>query len=44
MAKAILEKSDGDVSFSEDMDVVDLNGSFTIDELHAILQLMEYEA
>lgn len=44
-AKAILERTEGDPPvFSRDMDTVTLYGEYTIEELQAMLQLMEYTA
>lgn len=43
-AKAILKESGKPVEFSPDMDTVKLQGEYTIEELQALLQLMEYNA
>lgn len=42
-AKEVLEQAAGkQPQFSRDMDTVILDGEYTIEELHAMLQLMEY--
>lgn len=43
-AKKILDTADGDIAFNAEMDSVQLNGTFRIEELQAMLQLMEYSA
>jgi len=43
-AQKIIQNSSSAVDFSEDMSNVELRGEFSIEDLHAILQLMEYEA
>lgn len=44
-AEKILEQADGQYSqFGKDMDSVILEGTYTINQLRAVLQLMEYTA
>lgn len=43
-AKQILDESNAEVVLDEETGLARLNGQFTIEELHAILQLLEYNA
>lgn len=43
-AKSILEESDAQITLDEGSGVAQLNGQFSIEELHAVLQLLEYNA
>lgn len=43
-ARQILDESDVEVLLDEERGLARLNGQFTIEELHAILQLLEYSA
>lgn len=43
-AKEILKNAEGDICINDDEGTVRLDGEFTIEELHAILQLLEYTA
>ena len=43
-AKKILSGSSADVQVDEDRGTAIINGEVTIEELHAILQLLEYTA
>lgn len=43
-AQIILGQMDGQPQFSRNMDSVVLAGEYTIEQLQAILQLMEYSA
>ena len=43
-ARKILEKADAQVILDEKEGLAKINGELNIDELHAILQLLEYSA
>ncbi|WGS88581.1 hypothetical protein ACQE3E_23320 (plasmid) [Methylomonas sp. MED-D] len=43
-AKQILEQSDAKISIDEDAGTATIDGELTIEELHAVLQLLEYGA
>lgn len=43
-AKAILESSDATIVLDDDAGTATINGSVSIEELQAILQLLEYSA
>ncbi len=43
-AKQILAETDAEVLIDEDSGTARINGELTIQELHAVLQLLEYTA
>lgn len=43
-AKKILSESSADVQVDEEQGTATINGELTIEELHAVLQLLEYNA
>jgi hypothetical protein len=43
-AKKILEQSDAQIIIDDDAGTATIDGELTIDELHAVLQLLEYSA
>ena len=43
-AKAILSRTSATISLDEEYGTASLDGEFSIEELHAILQLLEYTA
>ncbi len=43
-AKQLLEESDAQIVIDEDAGTATINGELTIEELHAVLQLLEYSA
>lgn len=43
-AKQILARSDAQISIDDDSGTATIHGELTIEELHAVLQLLEYGA
>ena len=43
-AKAILEKSDAKIVLDEEAGTANIDGQLTIEEIQAVLQLLEYNA
>lgn len=43
-AKAILEKSEARIVIDEEAGTADINGKLSIEEIQAVLQLLEYNA
>lgn len=43
-ARAILEKSEAKIALDEEAGTATINGELTIEEIQAVLQLLEYSA